>query len=179
MLINRTQIDLQQGDITQQTTDAIVNAANQHLAGGGGVDGAIHRAAGLIPLQLACRRIGHCPPGQAVITPGFKLQARYIIHAVGPIYQSGSEEPPRLLASAHRSSLELAVAHELTSIAFPAISTGIYGYPMAEAATIALQAARDFALRDSRLALIRFVLFDAAALATFSRALEAIAPPEA
>jgi O-acetyl-ADP-ribose deacetylase (regulator of RNase III) len=173
--VNQTIIDLQEGDLTQQTTDAIVNAANSHLAGGGGVDGAIHRAAGFDELHAACRKIGGCPTGEAVITPGFRLKAKYIIHAVGPIYQPNDPEPPRLLASAYRRSLEVAVENGIKTIAFPAISTGVYGYPMAEAAGIALRTAKTFAEEDTALELIRFVLFGAAAFEVFQKALEELA----
>lgn len=173
-IINTTTLDLQQGDITQQTLGAIVNAANSQLAGGGGVDGAIHRAAGWEQLQAACRAIGGCPTGQAVITPGFDLSAKYIIHAVGPIYQPNSTDSPRLLASAYRRSLEIAAENGVKTIAFPAISTGVYGYPMHEAAQIALQTAADFARAHSDLTLIRFVLFDSQAFGTFQAVLRTI-----
>jgi O-acetyl-ADP-ribose deacetylase (regulator of RNase III) len=169
--VNQTTIDLQQGDITQQSTDAIVNAANSALAGGGGVDGAIHRAAGVDQLQAACREIGGCATGDAVITPGFKLKAKHIIHAVGPIYKPG-DESPRLLASAYRRSLEVAAENDVKSVAFPAISTGIFGYPMGEAAQIALTTARDFAQSNDSLDLIRFVLFGADAMQVFEAALD-------
>lgn len=129
---------LSPGDITRISCDAIVNAANERLAGGGGVDGAIHRAAGTEQLQAACRAIGGCPTGEAVITPGFNLPARWIVHAVGPIYRGGSSGEPQLLASAYRRSLQVAAAHGATTIAFPALSTGAYGYPFDEATRIAL-----------------------------------------
>lgn len=157
--VKGTIIDLKTGDITHQDVDAIVNAANRQLAGGGGVDGAIHRAAGWEQLQAACRQIGGCDTGQAVITPGFNLKARYVIHAVGPIYRPDDPQIPRLLASAYQRSLEVAVENELQTIAFPAISTGVYGYPMQQAAEIALRTAVDFAESDDQLTLIRFVLF--------------------
>ncbi len=159
MKINQGTIELVQGDITDEETDAIVNAANSGLRGGAGVDGAIHRAGG--PAIMAeTRKIGGCPTGQAVITTGGNLKAKHVIHAVGPIYRGGTEGEAELLASAYRSSLRLASAHGLKSIAFPAISAGIYGYPLVEAARIALSTAIDH-LRHSRdLELIRFVLFD-------------------
>jgi O-acetyl-ADP-ribose deacetylase (regulator of RNase III) len=126
-----------QGDITTQAVDAIVNAANQQLLRGGGVDGAIHRAAGP-ELQEACNRIGGCPTGEARITPGFRLQARYVIHAVGPRWHGGGRGEADLLASCYRRSLELAAEHGLKTIAFPGISTGIYGYPLEDATRIAI-----------------------------------------
>lgn len=172
--INRAALELVQGDITQQTTDAIVNAANSSLLGGGGVDGAIHRAAG--PALLAhTRTLGGCQTGDARITPGYNLKARYVIHAVGPVYRPGDDSVPRLLASAYRRSLELAAEHQLESVAFPAISTGIYGYPVEEAAPIALQTAYDFLRQDTPLKLVRFVLFNPPTLAAFTYALAALA----
>ncbi len=149
-----------QGDITRETVDAIVNAANESLLGGGGVDGAIHRAAGPRLLQ-ACRGIGGCPTGEARITPGFELPARWIIHTVGPIWRGGESGEPELLASCYRESLALAAEHGATRIAFPAISTGVYGYPPAAAAAIAVQAVHDC---KNDAALIRFVCFDTATL---------------
>lgn len=172
--INQTVIDLVEGDLTQEATDAIVNAANSALAGGGGVDGAIHRAAGADLLQAACRPLGGCNTGDAKITPGFHLKAKYIIHAVGPIYREGSEESPRLLASAYRRSLEVAVENGVQTIAFPAISTGVYGYPMEEASRIALQTAITFARENTSLKLIRFVLFGQPAYQIFAAALAAV-----
>lgn len=172
--INQTLVELVQGDITKQTTDAIVNAANSALAGGGGVDGAIHRAAGMDALQEACRKIGHCDTGDAVITDGFHLPATYIIHAVGPIYRAGDPQIPQLLASAYRRSLEVAAEHDVKTIAFPAISTGVYGYPMAEAAQVSLGVVKTFAEANPALSLVRFVLFDARALGVFQTALESL-----
>ena len=135
---NQTLIELVLGDITQENTDAIVNAANSRLAGGAGVDGAIHRAGG--PAIMAeCRQIGACPTGQAVITTGGNLKARYVIHTVGPIYRGGTHNETHLLESAYKNSLKLALKKDLRSISFPAISCGIYGYPIPEAAHLALR----------------------------------------
>lgn len=165
-------LELVQGDITHEETDAIVNAANASLLGGGGVDGAIHRAAG--PQLLAeTRTLGGCETGGARITRGYNLKARHVIHAVGPIYQRGSTLVAAQLASAYRRSLELAVKHGLESLAFPAISTGIYGYPLAEAAPIALQTVIAFLESEARGSLkrVRFVLFSEPTLDQFALAL--------
>ncbi|EGB16372.1 Appr-1-p processing domain protein [Pseudodesulfovibrio mercurii] len=135
-------LSVREGDITRLTVDAVVNAANSRLAGGGGVDGAIHRAAGIDRLQAACREIireiGSLPPGEAVITPGFGLPARHIIHTVGPIWRGGANSEPELLGNAYRNSLALAHRHDIQTLAFPAISCGVYGYPVEDAARIAL-----------------------------------------
>lgn len=150
------------GDITREDTDAIVNAANSTLLGGGGVDGAIHRTGGPAILE-ECRTIrsqsfpSGLPPGEAVITTGGRLQARYVIHTVGPIYGRNGSRDAELLASCYRSSLELAAARSLTSIAFPAISTGVYGYPRAEAAAVSSAAIRDFLAAESVVAEVRLV----------------------
>jgi O-acetyl-ADP-ribose deacetylase (regulator of RNase III) len=161
-----TVISIVRGDITREKTMAIVNAANRHLAGGGGVDGAIHRAAGP-ELMAACRRIGGCPPGQAVITKGYRLPAAYVIHTVGPVY-SGQPGEAELLASCYRQSLKLARENNLSTIAFPSISTGAYGYPLEQAAPLALAAiaAMTEALPQA-FTLIRMVLFDQRALAVY------------
>lgn len=148
-------IETTRGDITHQDVDAIVNAANETLLGGGGVDGAIHAAAG--PGLLAeCRAIGGCPTGEAVITAGHDLPARHVIHTVGPVWRGGEEGEAQLLAACHRNALGLADRHGLASVAIPAISTGAYGYPVEEAAAIAVASVRESA---GSLALIRFVLY--------------------
>lgn len=156
--INRSTLELVEGDITQQATDAIVNAANSGLRGGGGVDGAIHRAGGP-EIMAECRRIGFCPTGSAVITTGGRLAARYVIHAVGPIWRGGNEGEPELLRSAYLSSLKLADEHGLKSIAFPSLSTGAYGYPMQPASQIALQTIVDYLRSDTGIERVVFVLW--------------------
>jgi O-acetyl-ADP-ribose deacetylase (regulator of RNase III) len=156
--VNQSILSLIEGDITNEETDAIVNAANARLAGGAGVDGAIHRAGGPSIME-ECRKIGGCPTGQAVITTGGSLKAKYVIHTVGPVYQGGGKGEAGLLKSAHLESLKLASAKRLKSIAFPAISTGVYGYPLQEAAHIALKTAVDYLHENTDIALVRFVLF--------------------
>lgn len=155
-----------QTDITTLALDAIVNAANSSLLGGGGVDGAIHRAAGPELLE-ECRRFGGCPTGEARITRGYRLAARHVIHTVGPVWQGGDRGEPALLASCYRESLALAVKHGLTTIAFPAISCGIYGYPIDAAATIAVRECRAFLAARPDFARITFALFDAPSLAVY------------
>jgi O-acetyl-ADP-ribose deacetylase (regulator of RNase III) len=158
-------IEARLADITSLNVDAIVNAANTELAPGGGVCGAIHRAAGS-KLAAACAAVAPCPTGQARITPGFALRARFVIHAVGPVWRGGSRKEAALLASAYRSSLELARDNKLTSIAFPAISTGIYGYPLAEATKIAVDTVRHFA-KGGTLEHVIFACFDPETLAAY------------
>lgn len=160
-------IEAVRGDITQQTTDAVVNAANQALQRGGGVDGAIHRAAGP-RLQEACNEIGGCPTGEVRATPGFGLRARWVIHAVGPRYRDGQHGEPELLASCYRRALEVADDIGARTVAFPAISTGIYGYPPDDAAEIAVTTLR---ATPTQVELVRLVAFDDATLARYARLL--------
>ncbi|MDD4859235.1 MAG: O-acetyl-ADP-ribose deacetylase [Dehalococcoidales bacterium] len=179
LTINQTRLTLVQGDITRQQTDAIVNAANSSLMGGGGVDGAIHRAGGPAILE-ECNKIvakqGQMPPGQAVITTGGNLKAKFVIHTVGPIWRGGTHNEAVLLADAYRSSLSLAAANHLASISFPSISTGAYGYPVDAAAAIALKTVNSF-LRENITSIKQavFVLFDAKTFATYLAALEGLA----
>jgi O-acetyl-ADP-ribose deacetylase (regulator of RNase III) len=156
------------GDITTEQVDAIVNAANRQLRGGGGVDGAIHRAAGADRLHAACRAIGECPPGQAVVTEGFALAARFIIHTVGPVWRGGSEGEPDTLAACYRNSLAVADEVGARSVAFPAISTGVYGYPQEEAAAIAVTTV---GAADTEVLVVRFIAFDEATLGHYRRLL--------
>lgn len=155
-------MEIVQGDITKQHVDAIVNAANTSLLGGGGVDGAIHRAAGPQLLD-ECRTLGGCPTGQAKITAGYHLPAKFVIHTVGPVWRGGGAGEADLLASCYRSSLELAEKHKCKTVAFPAISCGAYGYPLAEAARVSLAVVRDFLSDHSTPAMVRWVMFDPAA----------------
>lgn len=161
--IGKAVLSLTLGDITQQDVDAIVNAANSSLMGGGGVDGAIHRAGGPQILQ-ECKRIreasGRCPTGQAVITSGGNLKARFVIHAVGPVWRGGGANEQALLASAYQSSLQLAAANEIASLSFPSISTGAYGFPVNLASVIALNTVREFLRLNDCITNVRFVLFD-------------------
>ena len=168
--INGGILSLDEGDITKQDTDAIVNAANQSLRGGGGVDGAIHRAGGPKILE-ECIKIGKCETGEAVITGGGNLRAKYVIHTVGPIYKDGLHNEPRLLANAYANSLTVASSKGLKSIAFPSISTGAYGYPLEEAAEIALNTAITYLKKNTDIELIRFVLFGQKALQVYEKTL--------
>ncbi len=172
--IKQATLELVQGDITAQETEAIVNAANSSLAGGGGVDGAIHRTAGP-ELVRASRPLAPCPPGQAVITPGFRLKAEWVIHTVGPIYQGGQAGEADVLANAYRNSLHLALDRGITSVAFPSISTGVYGYPVDEAARIALETTASVLQAQDHLRLVRFVLFSQPDFQTYHRVLTTLA----
>ena len=180
MMFGETRIILKQGDITTENVDAIVNAANTTLLGGGGVDGAIHRKGGPAILE-ECHAIrakqGGCDTGEAVITTGGRLPARHVIHTVGPVWnasektEAGERKEDRLLRSAYENSLRLAVENDVKTIAFPSISTGAYRFPIKRAALIALKAARDFCLTNDALEEIRFVLFSAGDLAVYDEAL--------
>lgn len=171
-------VQLVQGDITKESTDAVVNAANSSLLGGGGVDGAIHRAGGPAILE-ECKAIrarqGGCPAGEAVITTGGRLPARFVIHTVGPVWRGGDRGEPEVLASCYRNSLRLAGENGLRSVAFPSIGTGAYGYPAGKAAPVALSAVAGF-LSEGKgsLALVRFVLFDAATLRAYGEAFRSL-----
>ncbi len=173
--VNGSWIELVKGDITHEGTDAIVNAANARLAGGGGVDGAIHRAGGP-KIMEECRRLGGCPTGSAVITTAGNLKARRVIHAVGPIWSGGGSGEPQALAGAYRKSLELASENGLKSVAFPSISTGAYGYPLDRAASVALSAVRAYLKDHPEIEKVRFVLFGDEAFNAYARALEDLAP---
>jgi O-acetyl-ADP-ribose deacetylase (regulator of RNase III) len=173
--VNQTRLRLVQGDITRQTSDAIVNAANSSLMGGGGVDGAIHQAGGLAILD-ECKQIvsrqGRLATGKAVITTGGNLRAKHVIHTVGPIWRGGSQGEPELLSSAYRESLKLAAENNLSSLAFPSISTGVYGYPVNEAARVAINTVITFLSRGTTsIKEVAFVLFDARTFAAYSLAL--------
>lgn len=168
-----TKMDVVQGDITRMAVDAIVNAANNSLLGGGGVDGAIHRAAG--PRLLAeCKTLGGCPTGQARITGGYDLPARYVIHTVGPVFANRPEDP-RLLASCYRQSLILATEKGATTIAFPAISCGVYGYPVVAACQVAVAATRAFLSGHPSIEKVTFVLFSEANAQVYRKHLQELA----
>jgi O-acetyl-ADP-ribose deacetylase (regulator of RNase III) len=173
--INATTLEITRGNIIDQEVDAIVNAANSALAGGGGVDGVIHRAGGpaiMAELNEIKMRQRGCPTGSAVVTGAGNLRATYVIHAVGPIYRGGNSGEPELLASAYRTSLQLADEFNAKSVAFPSISTGAYGYPIRDAAEIAMQAVSGFCEGATAIQLIRFVLFDHQAYSAFAGCLK-------
>jgi O-acetyl-ADP-ribose deacetylase (regulator of RNase III) len=167
----KTRMEVAEGDITRLDVEAIVNAANTSLLGGGGVDGAIHRAAGPELLQ-ECRGLGGCPTGEARLTRGYKLKARHVIHAVGPVWNGGARGEDGLLASAYRTSLELAREHDLASIAFPAISTGVYRFPIERATRIAVRTTADFLKQHDRPARVVFCCFSADMAAAYRKELD-------
>ena len=169
--VYQSNLEVVQGDITQQETEAIGNAANSALAGGGGVDGAIHRAGGPTIMSEMKARYKGCPTGSAVITGGGNLKTKYVIHAVGPRY-SGSTKDAELLSRAYRKSLDLCSQNRISSIAFPSISTGIYGYPVEEASRIALKTVMNYLKDHSEIKLVRFVLFDSITYDTYEDALK-------
>jgi O-acetyl-ADP-ribose deacetylase (regulator of RNase III) len=169
--INKGILSLTEGDITEQETEAIVNAANKRLLGGGGVDGAIHRTGGPVILE-ECKKIGGCDTGEAVITSGGNLKANYVIHTVGPVYRDGLHREPELLENAYKNSLQLASSKGIRSIAFPSISTGAYRYPLEEAAEIALSTAITCLKENVDIDLIRFVLFGQTALQAYEKVLK-------
>ncbi len=175
--VNKAKISLVQGDITRQETDAIVNAANSGLMGGGGVDGAIHRAGGPAILEECLKivaRQGRLPAGRAVITTAGNMKARHVIHTVGPIWHGGRQGEAELLASAYRESLKLASANNLASVSFPSISTGAYGYPIDEAARIALKTVADFLSKPTSIKEAVFVLYDSRTFEAYTIALRGI-----
>lgn len=169
--IGNSFLEVTMGDITKQDVDAIVNAANSSLLGGGGVDGAIHRAAGPEPLE-ECRTLGGCVTGSAKITRGYKLKAKHVIHAVGPVYHDGTRGEPAMLRSAYQTCLGLASQTGCVSLAFPAISTGVYGYPMADAARIAFGTIIEYLREHQEIELVRYVLYDTRALEVHERVLK-------
>lgn len=171
----RDKLQAIQANIVTLKVDAIVNAANTTLLGGGGVDGAIHRAAG--PELLAeCRALGGCPTGQAKITPGYRLPAKYVIHTVGPVWSGGKRGEPALLASCYRSSFKLALDHQLKTIAFPAISCGVYGYPLEQAVVIAVRTSAEFVAQHTLIEKIIFACFDRGTLDAYRTELDRLVP---
>ena len=168
MKIGKTKILLKRGDITKEEVDAIVNAANSSLLGGGGVDGAIHRAGGSAILE-ECKKIGGCPTGEAVITTGGNLAATYVIHTVGPVWHGGGKNEAQLLRNAYQNSLWVALENNVKTIAFPSISTGVYRFPIEKASRIALEAVTDFIEEHAGMGEIRFILFSEGDLEVYKR----------
>ena len=173
--IGASALELVEGDITKQDTEAIVNAANSSLLGGGGVDGAIHRAGGPQILE-ECKKVGGCPTGEARITNGGRLAARWVIHTVGPVYRDGKHGEADLLAGAYRNSLRLASERGIKTVAFPSISTGAYGYPLTEAARIALTTVLEYLRTHPEISAVRFVLFGQGALRPYEAVLDELLP---
>ena len=171
--INNSILELVEGDITQEETEAIVNAANSGLRGGGGVDGAIHRAGGP-KIMEECRKIGVCPTGNAVITSGGLLKAKYVIHAVGPIYHGGKKGEAEHLANAYQNSLKRASENSIRSVSFPSLSTGAYGYPFDEAAPVALKTIIEYLKHNDDIELVRLVLLGAEAYSAYELALQGL-----
>ncbi|WP_347274665.1 O-acetyl-ADP-ribose deacetylase [Candidatus Kuenenia sp.] len=170
IIINDSTLELTIGDITLQDTDAIVNAANTTLLGGGGVDGAIHRVGGPKILE-ECKKIGGCPTGEARVTAGGNLKARYVIHTVGPVYRGGEKNEQVLLENAYRNSLKAASDHAVKSVSFPSISTGAYGYPIDKASKIALKTVIGYLKNHTGIRLVRFVLFNNDAYKAYEKAM--------
>lgn len=175
--IKGSTVELVKGDITAQETDAIVNAANTTLSGGGGVDGAIHKAGGPSIME-ECKTLAPCPAGEARLTGGGTLKTRHVIHTVGPVYKDGRHNEPSLLEKSYRSSLELASRHKIRSLAFPSISTGAYRYPVEEAARIALSTVGGYLVQHPEIELVRFVLFDDKTYKIYQRTLEELSVGE-
>lgn len=175
LAVGLSHLELVQGDITLEQVDAIGNAANSRLAGGGGVDGAIHRAGGPEIMKELKAKYKSCPTGQAVITGGGNLKARSVIHAVGPVY-SGKEKDAQLLSGAYRESLQLCVEHGIKRVAFPSLSTGVYGYPLEKAAPVALKTVKEFMESHPGVELVRFVLFDKRTFQAYQKALGDLKP---
>jgi O-acetyl-ADP-ribose deacetylase len=173
VLADGRRMEAVRGDITKERTDAIVNAANETLLGGGGVDGAIHRAGGLAIL-VECRKLGGCRTGDAKVTTGGNLAAKYVIHTVGPVYRGGAHGEPMMLASCYKRSMELADELRIASIAFPAISCGVYGYPIESAAEIAVTTVKSWLVRAKSIVRVRFVLFSEPDRDLYERILERI-----
>ena len=169
--INKSELELIQGDITGQDTDAIVNAANNSLLGGGGVDGAIHRAGGISILE-ECKKLEGCPTGEARVTTAGNMRSSYVIHTVGPVWQDGTQNEPGLLKDCYRHSMEIAEEHELSSISFPSISTGVYRFPIKHASEIALNTVADYLKGSTCIRKTVFVLFSEKVLNIFEHTLE-------